>query len=138
MNTLLLSLAFLLPAARADGPAAVLKPMAEAEFKPSGALPVGVEYHLIREDAKTGAVQALVRFPKNYALAAHSHDYEETLVLVKGKARIKLAGGTEKVLEPGDYAYLPAGAAHEVMTEGRKEAVMLLTTTGPFGVKPAE
>ena len=57
----------------------------EIDWKASGNLPPGAEYHLIYEDAKTHAVQTLVRMPNGYALPAHSHSYDETMLVIKGK-----------------------------------------------------
>jgi quercetin dioxygenase-like cupin family protein len=68
----------------------------------------------------TGAqelVVARVRKELAAAIAAHSHDREEVVVVLGGRARAEVAGQTVE-LEAGDTLIIPAGALHEVSTLG--------------------
>ena len=53
------------------------------------------------------AFELLVRYPAGHVFAPHWHTANERIVLLEGKLSIQV-GGTEKQLEPGGYAYLPA------------------------------
>lgn len=111
-----------------------LKSSWDFEWKASTSLPPGTEYHLIREDPSTRGVQAVVRFPAGYKLPAHSHDADETLVILKGKLHVR-AGLVERVLAARDYAVLPAGVEHEMTVKSFGECWALLTTSGPYTVR---
>lgn len=106
----------------------------EFEWKPSTNLPPGTEYHLVREDPVTHGVQAIVKFPSGYSLPLHSHDADETLVVLKGKLRVK-AGELEQVLSPPGYTALPAGVEHELAVKGFGACWLLITTNGPYTLK---
>jgi quercetin dioxygenase-like cupin family protein len=47
--------------------------------------------------------------PPNYAMAAHSHDFDELMVVVAGGATF--AGGVQSI-GPGDSVVIPAGVVH--------------------------
>lgn len=109
----------------------------ESDWRPPSNLPPGAEYHLVREDPATHGIQALVRFPSGYQVPPHSHSCAETLVVLKGRLEVT-AGSAVRVLRPGDYAVLPAGAAHGLATKGWGRAVFVATTDGPYDVKRVE
>jgi len=112
----------------------VVKPSSKIDWKASGSLPPGAEYHLIYEDPKTHAVQTLVRFPKGYALPAHSHSADETILVMKGKLVIDISGSLE-TLAPGGYAVIPAGTLFTLKTAGFGAAEFLAAFNGPFDMK---
>ena len=94
--------------------------------------PPGAEYHLIFEDKTTHAVQMLVRFPKDYVLASHSHTHDETIVVIKGKLAVEVEGKSA-VLKPGSYVAIPAETVHALKSKGACE--MLVSLNGPFDAK---
>ena len=114
----------------------VLKTSSQIDWKASGSLPPGAEYHLIYEDAKTHAVQTLVRMPKGYQLAAHSHTADETILVLKGKLVIELAGKNE-TLAAGGYAVIPAGTTFSLKAAGFGGTDFLAAFNGPFDMKAA-
>ncbi len=111
-----------------------LKAAAEMDWKPSTNLPPGAEYHVVREDPATHGVQVVVKFPSGYTIPPHSHESDETLVVLRGKIKVR-AGKDERTLEASDYALLPAGVEHELTVKGFKTCWVLVTTAGPFSVK---
>lgn len=126
---------FLAILGRAQGaPVPLVKPSAKIDWKASGSLPPGAEYHLIYEDPKTHAVQTLVRFPKGYGLPAHTHSADETIVVVKGKLVIEVAGQSE-ILTVGGYAVIPAGTSFTLKAAGFGGADFLAAFNGPFDMK---
>ena len=114
----------------------VVKPSAKIDWKASGSLPPGAEYHLIYEDPKTHAVQTLVRFPKGYGLPPHSHSADETILVLKGKLVIELAGKNE-TLAAGGYAVIPAGTTFSLKAAGFGGTDFLAAFNGPFDMKAA-
>jgi quercetin dioxygenase-like cupin family protein len=119
-------------AAWAQTPGAVIKHVGELDWKVSGTLPPGAEFHLIYEDPKTGGVHTLVHFPAGYTLPSHSITHDETIVIIKGKLIVGL-GDTMTTLEAGSYAMFPAGVMHSLKAKGN--CIFLMATNGPFDIK---
>jgi len=126
--------AFLLlaAAAQAPGSSARFKHADEIDWKVSGSLPPGAEYHLVYEDPTSHGVQTLVRFQSGYSLPPHSHSHDETLFIVKGKLVITI-GGQDQTLGPGSYAVIPAGVMHALKAKG--SLTMLMSVNGPYDIK---
>lgn len=112
----------------------VVKTASQVDWKASGSLPPGAEYHLLYEDPKTHAVQTMVRFPKGYGLPPHSHTADETILVLKGKLVLELAGKTE-TLGAGGYAVIPAGTTFSLKAAGFGGADFLAAFNGPFDMK---
>lgn len=106
----------------------------EVDWKASGSLPPGAEYHLIYEDPKTHAVQTLVRMPRGYSLPPHSHTHDETMLVLKGKLVLDFGGRTETV-SSGGYAVIPGGTTFSLKTAGFGAAEFLAAFSGPFDMK---
>lgn len=114
----------------------VVKPASKIDWKASGSLPPGAEYHLLYEDPATHAVQTLVRFPKGYGLTPHYHTADETIIVLKGKLVIEIAGKSE-TLAAGGYAVIPGGTVFSLKTAGFSGADFLAAFNGPFDMKDA-
>jgi len=124
----------LLPAAWGEPAQAVVKDRGEIDWQVSGNLPPGAEFHLIREDKATHAVEMLARFVKGYSLPPHSHTADETILVLKGKLSVGLAGRTQ-ALRPGSYAVIPGAAEHSLKVLGWGSCEMLVILNGPYDVK---
>ncbi len=70
--------------------------------------PPGSESVFLREDAPTGGMELLVRFPAGHVIAPHWHSVNERVILAEGKLSVRVGAGPEKVLQPGGFAFLPA------------------------------
>ncbi|MBI3288459.1 MAG: cupin domain-containing protein [Elusimicrobia bacterium] len=117
-----------------DTAAPVVKNGGEIDWKASGSLPPGAEYHLIYEDKATHAVQTLVRLPKGYELPRHSHSHDETILVIKGKLILDF-GGKSQTIAPGGYAVIPAGTLFTLKAAGFGGADFLAAFNGPFDMK---
>lgn len=104
------------------------------DWKPATHLPPGAEYHLVREDPKSHGIQAVVRFPSGYSVPEHSHETDETIVVLSGKLKVK-SGGLEETLGPGSYAVFPAGTSHALAAQGWGKVLFLAATDGPYDLK---
>lgn len=129
------SLAALTWAAEAVGP--VVRAAGDLEWKASGSLPPGAEYHLIYEDPATHAVQTLIRMPKGYVLPAHSHSQDETILVLRGKLVLEF-GARKETVSVGGYAVIPRETVFTLRAAGFGGSQFLATFSGPFDMKPAE
>ncbi len=125
--------AFLAFAQEGSGPARV-RAAGDVDWKASGSLPPGAEFHLVYEDPKTHAIQALVRMPKGYSLPSHSHSHDETIVVLKGKLALDFGKGAETI-SAGGYAAIPAGVAFALKATGFGGVEFLMSLNGPFDMK---
>ena len=115
-----------------SGSALLLRNAREFQWKAPNHLPVGAEYHLMRENAVTHGIQAIARFPAGYTIPEHTHKTAETIAVLKGKLWIR-AAGKERTLRPGDYAVIPHGVPHTMKAAGWFRKTWTLTTTdGPY------
>jgi quercetin dioxygenase-like cupin family protein len=117
----------------ASGP--VVKGAGDIDWKASGSLPPGAEYHLIYEDPKTHAVQTLVRMPKGYSLPKHAHTADETMLVLKGKLVLIFEDKKELSVGTGGYAVIPAGTSFELKVPGFGGATFLAAFNGPYDAK---
>ncbi|OGS01623.1 MAG: hypothetical protein A2V88_14390 [Elusimicrobia bacterium RBG_16_66_12] len=129
------SLAALTWAAGDAGP--VVRAAGDVEWKASGSLPPGAEYHLLYEDPATHAVQTLVRMPKGYVLPAHSHSQDETILVLRGKLLLEF-GERKETVSSGGYAVVPRGTVFALRAAGFGGAQFLAAFSGPFDMKLAE
>lgn len=61
----------------------------------------------LREDAPTGGMELLVRFPAGHVFAPHWHSANERIVMLEGRLSFH-QNDQEKAIDPGGYAFLPA------------------------------
>ena len=119
-----------------DAPSPVVREAAEIDWKASGSLPPGAEYHLVYEDSGTHGIVSLVRMPRGYALPAHSHTHDEVVVVQKGRLVLTF-DGKARALNPGGYALIPGGTVFTLKAEGFGGAQFLASFNGPYDAKPA-
>ena len=65
---------------------------------------------MLHEDATTGGMDLLVRFPAGHVIAPHWHDSNERIIVLEGQLTLRQDNG-DAVLNLGGFAFLPA---HEV------------------------
>lgn len=125
------------PARAGDAPGPIVRASRDIEWKASGSLPPGAEYHLLYEDPSTHAVQTLVRLPRGYVLPAHSHSQDETIFVLKGKLVLDFGSRREKV-SAGGYVVIPRGSIFALRSAGFGGAQFLAAFSGPFDMKMVE
>ena len=72
-----------------------------------------------------------LRVPGGYRIVPHSHSSAERMVLVQGRLQVKYQGAPAATLAPGDYAYGPAGRAHQGLCAGAEPCVLFIAFEGP-------
>ncbi len=126
---------------RAQSPHVIATPQ-EAQWGPAPpVVPPGAQIAVLSGDPGKAAPYAVrLKFPANYAIAAHSHPTDENVVIVTGaltfgmgdKLDKKAAGN--KTLGVGGYALMPTGMNHFAFT-GAKETIIVLYGQGPVDFK---
>ena len=93
-----------------SGPgAAIIANLADAKWTREPGDAPGSEGVMLREDPQTGATELLARYPAGHVFAPHWHSVNERIVLLEGRLSLK-QGDTEKFLDPGGFAFLPAAS----------------------------
>ncbi|MEO8592684.1 MAG: cupin domain-containing protein [Candidatus Solibacter sp.] len=92
--------------------------------------PPGSESVLLREDAQTGGMELLVRFPAGHVIAPHWHSANERLMVAEGKVSVRLGAGSETQLEAGGYAFLPAKEVQRIACVSQTRCTFYLAWDG--------
>src|ERR1043166_4557510 len=128
-------------AVQAQSHSHVMQTVKEAQWGPAPPfIPAGAEIAVLSGDpTKAVAYSVRLKFPANYAIAAHSHPTDENVVVVSGAFTMgngdKLTKGAgNKVLGVGGYALVPAGMNHFAYTTAQ-ETTIVLYGTGPVDFK---
>lgn len=95
------------PRADAGSSGTVISNLSSAKWEAEGGRSGGAESSTLREDPATGGVEIFARYPAGTVFPPHWHSANERMVLVEGRISIQ-DGATQKFLEPGGYAFMPA------------------------------
>lgn len=87
---------------------AIITNLADAKWTHEKGDAPGSESVMLREDAQTGAMELLVRYPAGHVFAPHWHSANERLLLLEGRMSLRQGGRAEAFLDPGGFAFLPA------------------------------
>ncbi len=85
----------------------------EAKWQHDADDPPGGESLVLRMDRKTGAMEFFARYPAGFAFKTHAHKANERFLLIEGKASIEV-GDAKTSIDPGGFAYFPAGQVHRI------------------------
>ena len=69
--------------------------------------------------------------PGGAVIPSHRHTSAERMVLVEGRLRVQYRGQPAATLEPGGYAYGPAGRSHEATCESTGPCTLFIAFEGP-------
>jgi quercetin dioxygenase-like cupin family protein len=69
-------------------------------------------------------------YPVGEKGASHAHTGEETIAILKGKAKVS-SMKEQQTLEPGDVVYLPPNETHAMENAGKEELQFLWVYTPP-------
>jgi uncharacterized cupin superfamily protein len=86
---------------------------ATAKFQHDSDDPPGGESLMVRMDRHTGAMEFFARYPAGFAFKPHAHKANERFILFEGRVQTE-SGGTKTTLDPGGFAYFPAGQTHSL------------------------
>ena len=123
---------------QADDTPSVVTSLSEAQWGPAPPMiPAGAKIAVLSGNPMgTGAYAVRLRFPANYAIAAHSHPTDENVTVVSGTLYMgmgdKLDRKAGKGVTVGGFAQAPAKVNHFAFTKGGPVTIVL------HGIGPVE
>jgi len=121
-----------------SGPgSAVFANLASSKWTHDAGDPPGSESVMLREDPKTGAMELLVRYPAGHVFSPHWHTANERMILLEGRMSLR-NGESEKFLEPGGYAYLPAKEVQRLACVSKTRCTFYVHWDGKLDFHPAK
>jgi len=125
----------------AQGHSHVIQTPADAAWGPAPPiLPAGAQIAVLSGDrTKSVPYAARLKFPANYAIPAHSHPTDETVVVTSGTItfgmgdKLNRTAAGNKTLGVGGYALMPANMNHFAYTA--TETTIVLYGQGPVEFK---
>jgi len=126
---------------QAQGSAHVLQTPSDAQWGPAPPmLPPGAQIAVLSGNPTAATPYAVrLKFPANYAIPAHSHPTDESVVVVSGALtfgmgdRLAKGAAANKTLPPRGFAMMPANMNHFAYTTG--ETTVILYGQGPVEFK---
>jgi len=100
--------------------------------------PPGAESVLLRQDAQTGGMELLVRYPAGHVFAPHWHSVNERIVLLEGQLSVKVGSDAEQLLEPGGFAFLPAREVQRMTCTSKTRCTFYIQWDGKLDNHKAE
>jgi quercetin dioxygenase-like cupin family protein len=91
--------------------------------------PPGSESVMLRQDAKTGGMELLVRFPAGHLFAPHWHESNERIFVVEGQLSLK-KDSSESLVEVGGFAFLPAKEIQRLSCSSKSRCTFYLSWDG--------
>lgn len=84
----------------------------------------GIESTILTGFSKDRMMMVLTRIDPGITVEEHSHPHEQIGVCYGGKARMRI-GGAEKIVEKGDFIYVPPNIPHDAEGMGDKPFFMV-------------
>lgn len=112
---------------------AIVKNMAESDFKPSPIMPSCFSGALQRIDRNTGSAVFLVKAANSgCTVPSHWHTSAEQITVVSGTVIIKMRNGHDIILKEGGYSYVPGHHVHSFACDG--PCVHFVQSDGPYDI----
>lgn len=99
-------------------------------------LPQGCRIAVLHGDPAQPNADVFFQVPGGAAIASHRHTSPERMVLVEGQLRVQYRGQPAVTLQPGHYAYGPAGRSHEATCESAGPCTLFIAFEGPLDAIP--
>ena len=99
-------------------------------------LPKGCGIAVLHGDPSKPNVDVFFKVPAGSQIAAHTHTSAERMVLVSGRLDVKYEGQPKVTLQPGSYAYGPAGRPHEASCHKGQDCVLFIAFESPLDAAP--
>jgi quercetin dioxygenase-like cupin family protein len=136
VRTIFLTSVLFATAAAQPASDAVLSNLATAKWSHDKGDPPGSESVFLRQDAKTGGIELLVRFPAGHVIAPHWHDANERILVLEGQLTSR-RGESDTMLDPGGFAYLPAREVQRLSCTSKARCTFYLAWDAKPGSHPA-
>lgn len=138
INTVLLALAAASAAAAGSATARTEAPLAVDPADPSlqwgpcpPVFPGACEIAVLHGDPAQPNADVLLKVASGYEIPPHRHSSAERMILVDGQLRVRYQGADPVILNPGHYAYGPAGLPHEAECVSATSCTLFIAFEGP-------
>ena len=98
----------------------------------------GIETAVVSGDPKTGASRSFKRFTGGLEIPPHKHTHDLHRVIVSGTLNLIVEGEIGRELEPGSYAFIPAGTPHSAICKRPGPCVVFDEQPGAADFIPLE
>ncbi len=99
-------------------------------FEAGRNIPACAKVAVLRENPANGASVRVAKWPAGCTVPKHWHTPNVELIMISGKMRLETEGN--KVLQAGDYVFLPSKHQHQFPCA--TACVFYLITDGPFDI----
>lgn len=93
---------------------------------------------VLHGDPSKPNADVFLRVGPKYELPLHRHSSAERMILVSGQLRVQYEGAGPSVLDPGDYAFGPAGLAHVGTCVSTTPCTLFIAFEGPVDALPGK
>ena len=100
-------------------------------------IPKGCEIAVLHGNPAQPNADIFFRLPANFTVPRHSHTSAERMVLVAGELHVTYDGHATMVLQPGMYAYGPAGLPHKAFCAKGASCVLFIAFEAAVDAVPA-
>lgn len=125
----LLSLTVIALAGAQSGSKMIATNLDTAAFQHDKGDPPGSESVFLRQDAKTGGMDLLVRFPSGHVFAPHWHESNERIIVAEGQLTVTQDSGPVQV-NAGGYVFLPAREVQRLWCTSSSRCTFYLSWDG--------
>lgn len=92
---------------------------------------------VLHGDPSKSNADVFLRIGAGNELPLHRHTSAERMILVGGQLRVEYAGSKPSTLDPGDYAFGPAGLAHKASCISETSCTLFIAFEGAVDALPA-
>ncbi|HET6629564.1 MAG TPA: cupin domain-containing protein [Woeseiaceae bacterium] len=139
--TLAAALAVVLAAAIAaaeDNPVVRTADSPELEWGPCpDFMPEGCAIAVLHGNPAEPDADLFFKVPGGADIPRHTHTSPERIVLVSGELQVRYEGHEQQTLEPGAYAYGPAGVPHDGACISDEDCILFIAFVDPVDAMPA-
>jgi quercetin dioxygenase-like cupin family protein len=120
------------PGPVAEPPLAIAPNATDIQWGPCPPLlPGDCQIAVLHGDPSRPNADVLLRIGGGYVLPPHSHSSAERMILLTGRLLVRYSGATAATLEPGHYAYGPAGRPHTGRCLSEEPCTLFIAFEGP-------
>src|SRR5271163_1235154 len=127
---LLLSVSVAIAAAQSELKALIIN-LDTANWAHGKGDPAGAESVLVRQDAATGGMELLVRFPSGHVIPPHWHESNERIIVLEGQLTLARENG-DALIDTGGFAFLPARETQRLSCSSKTRCTFYLFWDGKF------
>ncbi|GGE22596.1 hypothetical protein GCM10011529_31510 [Polymorphobacter glacialis] len=91
----------------------------------------GCEIAVLHGNPAAPNADIFLRIAPNATLPAHTHSSAERMILVSGTLLVDYQGAPPSTLQPGNYAYGPAGRPHLATCRSKTPCTLFIAFEGP-------